>query len=120
MTLDRSARTLRFYEKWWFRPVIGMTVLVMILAAAPAYGRLTAGGKIDEGISRTSPTVDVIVDLTTEVGAFHTQTLGDLGVFSGRDRNNLSDRSRVRLQNVTQSDLDALARLYWVERIEPS
>jgi len=46
--------------------------------------------------------------------------LQEHGVFSGRDRNNPGDRSRVRLQNVTQENLDKLANFYWVVAIEPA
>lgn len=120
MTLDSAGRAPAVHQRWWFRPVIGIVLLAVILTAAPIYGRVTAGGKIDPGVSRTAPTVNVIVDLTTDVGNFHQNTLADFGVFGGRDRNSLSDRSRVRLQNVTQDRLDALTRIYWVEKIEPA
>ena len=120
MTLDRPGATPRFYSRWWFRPAIGVTVLALILLAAPVFGRVTSGGKICPDVSRSAPAVSVIVDLTTEVGTFHREVLSDLGVFSGRDRNNTSDRTRVRLQNVSQENLDALTRLYWVEGIDPA
>ena len=120
MTIELAGRTPRFYEQWWFRPLIGVTLLVLILIAAPLYGRVTSGGKISPEISRSAATVDVVVDLTTEAATFHREVLSDHGVFGGRDRNNIADRTRVRLQNVTQSDLDALTRLYWVEAIDPA
>lgn len=120
MTVDTPGRALPFYSKWWFRPVIGLAVLAFILVAAPIFGRLTADGKISPDVSRTAPAVNVIVDLTTEVGTFHREILGDRGVFSGRDRNNPTDRTRVRLQNVSQEGLEALTKLYWVEGIDPA
>ncbi len=120
MTLDRPGSAPRFYSRWWFRPVIGVTVLALILLAAPVFGRVTSGGKVSDDVSRSAPTVNVIVDLTTEAGTFHREVLSDLGVFGGRDRNNMADRTRVRLQNVSQEDLDALTRLYWVEGIDPA
>lgn len=104
----------------WFRPLIGVVLLVVILVAAPVYGRLTAGGKISPEISRDAEVVNVIVDLPVDVSTFHREELSELGVFAGRDRETIDDRSRVRLQNVTQGDLVRLSRLYWVSTIEPS
>lgn len=120
MTVDTPARAIRFYSRWWFRPIIGVVILVVILSAAPVFGWFTSGDKISPDVSRTAPTVNVIVDLTTDVGTFHREVLSDRGVFSGRDRNNPSDRTRARLQNVSQEDLEALTRLYWVEGIDPA
>lgn len=104
----------------WFMPAIGIFLLAVILFGAPVYGRLTSGGKISPEISRDAAVVSVIVDLSVDITTFHREELSELGVFSGRDRDNLDDRSRVRLQNVTQGDLVKLSRLYWVTSIEPS
>lgn len=120
MMTDSPARAVPFYSRWWFRPVIGVILLAVILLSAPIFGRITAGGKVSPEISRTDPVVSVIVDLTTEAGTFHREVLSDLGVFGGRDRNNPGDRTRVRLQNVSQEDIDTLTRLYWVEGIDPA
>lgn len=120
MTLDSVGTSPAVHRQWWFKPAIGIALLAVIVSAAPVYGLLTSGGKVDPAVSRTAPVVSVIVDLTTELDTFHREVLSDLGVFSGRDRNNPADRSRARLQNVTQENLDALTRLYWVEGIEPA
>ena len=104
----------------WFRPAIGVFLLAVILLAGPVYGRVTAGGKISPDISRDREVVNVIVDLSVEATTFHREELSELGVFGGGDRDNVADRSRVRLLNVTQGDLVALSRLYWVSMIEPA
>lgn len=109
-----------FAGRPWFQPAIGIFLLAAILLAAPVYGRLTSGGKISPEISRDAAVVSVIVDLTVDVTTFHREELSQFGVFSGRDRDNLDDRSRVRLQNVTQGSLVSLSRLYWVTGIEPA
>lgn len=102
---------------WWVKPVVGLVLLAIILFAAPIYGRLTSGGKISDEIDRTAVQVDVTVDLPFEPENYHRETLSDLGVFAGRDR---TDGTKLRLRAVTQSDLDSIANLYWVEAIEPT
>jgi hypothetical protein len=118
--IETGDRVVRFYSRPWFKPVIGVFLLTVILTAGPLYGRFTAGGKIDPAISRDAAVVSVVVDLVVDPTTFHRTELQELGVFSGRDRNNPTDRSRVRLQNVTQENLDKLSRKYWVVRIEPA
>ena len=120
LATEFSGRPIRFYSKPWFRPLIGVVLLVGLLVAAPIYGRLTSDGKISPDISRDAAVVEVIVDLPVDLLTFHREELSEIGVFSGRDRNNLGDRSRVRLQNVTQEGLEQMANLYWVESIEPA
>lgn len=101
-------------QRPWLKPAIGIALLLIILFAAPIYGRLTSGGKIDPGIDRSASQVDVTVDLPFAPEAYHRDTLSDLGVFAGRDR---EDETKLRLRAVTQSDLDRIANLYWVEAI---
>ncbi|MGI9623315.1 MAG: hypothetical protein ACR2PK_10800 [Acidimicrobiales bacterium] len=103
-------------QRPWLTPLIGSTLLLVILLAGPLYGRLTSGGKIDDDIDRSASTVDVTVDLPFEPESYHRETLSELGVFAGRDR---SDPTKMRLRAVTQDDLDRIANLFWVERIEP-
>lgn len=109
-----------FYSKPWFRPLLGVLLIVIILMAGPLYGRTQSAGKISPEISRDAAVVTIIVDLPVDVQTFHRVVLQEHGVFSGRDRNNPTDRSRVRLQNVTQENLDKLANFYWVVAIEPA
>lgn len=104
-------------QRPWLSPLIGGVILFAILAAGPLYGRITSGGKIDPGIDRSATTVDVTVDLPFEPESYHRETLSELGVFAGRDR---SDPTKLRLRAVTQGDLNRIANLFWVEKIDPS
>lgn len=101
----------------WVTPLIGIILLLAILLAAPIYGRLTSDGKISPEIDRNAATVDVTVDLPFEPEAYHRDTLSELGVFAGRDR---EDPTKLRLRAVTQGNLDSIGNLYWVESIDPS
>ena len=102
---------------WWWKPILGIVVLAAILLAAPIYGRLTSGGKISDAINRDAATVNVTVDLPWAPDAYHRETLSELGVFAGRDRN---DESKIRLRAVTQDDLNTIANFFWVDGIEPT
>lgn len=102
---------------WWLKPVVGLILLAIMLLAAPAYGRLTSGGKISPEIDRTAAQVNVTVDLPFEPENYHRETLSDLGVFGGRDR---EDLTLVRLRAVSQSDLEKIANLFWVDEIIPT
>jgi hypothetical protein len=104
-------------QRPWVTPLIGVILLLAILLAAPIYGRLTSDGKINPEIDRAAATVDVTVDLPFEPEAYHRDTLSELGVFAGRDR---EDPTKLRLRAVTQGNLDSIGNLYWVESIDPS
>jgi hypothetical protein len=110
----------RFFQRPWFQPLIGVLIIAFVLLAGPVYGRITAGGKISPDIDRDAELVNVIVDLTVDVTTFHREELSSLGIYAGIDRDNPGDRSRVRMQRVTQDDLTELSRLYWVDQIEAS
>jgi len=101
---------------WWIKPLIGIILLTALLLAAPVYGRLTSGGKISDQIDRSAPQVDISVDLPFEPESYHRETLSDLGVFAGRDR---EDPTKMRLRAVTQDNLEKIANLFWVEEIVP-
>ena len=102
---------------WWTKPILGLVLLAVILLTAPIYGRLTSDGKISPDVDRNATTVEVTVDLPFEPENYHRETLSDFGVFGGRDR---EDLTLVRLRAVTQSDLDKIANLFWVDEIFPT
>ena len=104
-------------DRPWLRPVIGLVLLAIIVLTAPIYGRLTSGGKIDPAIDRSAATVDVEVILPFELEEYHRETLSELGVYSGRLRDLTLTGARMRA--VSQSDLDRIANLFWVESIRP-
>ncbi len=117
VSVDAPATRRVRSPRWWLKPVIGMVAVTIILLAAPLYGRFTAGGKISADIDRSAEQVNVTVDLPFPPENYHRDTLSELGVFAGRDR---SDETKLRLRAVSQSDLDKISRLFWVEGIEPT
>lgn len=106
----------RLVSSFWAKPVLGATLLLVILVIGPVIGWLNAGGKISPAIDRNADRVDVVVDLPFEPEPYHRNTLSSLGVYSGRGR---SDATRLRLRAVEQDNLERIAQFFWVEKIEP-
>ena len=109
-------RRKHFWQSPWFKPVLGVLIILSLLVVDDAIGFATSGGKISPEIDRSAERVDVVVDIKFEPRQYHQNTLADLGVFSGRDR---EDRSKFRFRSVTQGDLDQMARFFWVDEIIP-
>lgn len=107
----------RISQRPWFKPAIGVALLAFILLWAPVLGLLTSPGKISPDVDRTAAQVDIEVKMPFEPEQFHRETLSELGVFAGRDRD---DPTILRLRAVTQSNLDRISRFFWVESIGPS
>lgn len=105
-----------FWKRPWFRPLIGLILLLVLLFGDEVYGAAEAGGKISPDIDRNAAQVDIVVDIKFEPRIFHQETLAELGVFSGRNRD---DRSQLRLRAVSQDSLAQISRLYWVDQIVP-
>lgn len=123
MTIETPARPAPAKEKrialWsrpWFRPLIGLILVLVLLFGDEVFGALQAGDKIDPAIDRNAAQVDIVVDIKFEPRIFHQETLAELGVFSGRERD---DRSKLRLRAVTQDNLNRISRLFWVDEIVP-
>lgn len=58
------------------------------------------------------------MQLPSTARLFHRETLSEHGVYAGRDRNQ-PDGTRLVLRNVSEQDLDRMARFFWIESIEP-
>jgi len=117
MTTEAPAREkVALWQRPWFRPLIGVVMVLVLLFTDEVVGALQAGGKIDPTIDRAANSVNIVVDVKFEPRIFHQEVLAELGVFSGRNR---EDRSQLRLRAVTQSDLDQISRLFWVDKILP-
>ncbi len=101
---------------WWYKPLLGVGLVVAIVLAGPVYGRVTSGGKIDPAVEPGAGTVDVVVQLSFTPESYHRKALARLGVYGGRAGH---DPHAVRLLAVSQSDLDRLANLYWVDSVFP-
>lgn len=91
----------------------------IVLAVAVCYliwqGWLTlrAPGKIAAGLERAGVPVDVRVTLRFPPERFHVLVFQRFGRVSGTENN------RVELRGVRPSNLRAVARPYWVARVEP-
>jgi hypothetical protein len=72
-----------------------------------------ASAKIAEGIDQDRRRVDVLVTLRFPPERFHIQKFQKLGRVSGTSGNS------VQVRGVNKADLTALARPFWVERVEP-
>ncbi|TWG96723.1 hypothetical protein L598_002500000310 [Mesorhizobium sp. J18] len=74
---------------------------------------VAAAGKIGEGIPQEGRRVDVLVTLAFPPERFHIQKFQKLGRVSGTKENS------VQVRGVNRADLKALARPFWVLRVEP-
>ncbi|CAH1689560.1 conserved hypothetical protein [Hyphomicrobiales bacterium] len=93
---------------------LGVVIIGGILFGQQAFGMITRDTRIDPAITRDG-LVDVIVVLNFEPERFHNERLARLGMFSGRD----GSTRRVRLRQVTQANLNALASMPWIGALEP-
>ena len=90
-------------------------VLLAIAAACLAWQvwlTAAAPGKIT-GFSSSDERVNILVTLPFPPERFHIQLFQTYGRVSGTQEN------AVEVRRVKRSDLNALARNYWVKRIEP-
>jgi hypothetical protein len=93
----------------------GLAVLA-VLAGILAYQlwlTLAAPGKIAPGFAPGAPRVNVLVTLPFVPERFHVLVFQRYGRVSGTQDNS------VEVRGVRQADLAALARPYWVRRVEP-
>ena len=74
---------------------------------------LAAPGKISTELGGSSPKVNIQIELPFTPERFHLLTFQQYGRVSGAD-----DRS-IELRGVKRTDLNAVARPYWVTRVGP-
>jgi len=74
---------------------------------------LDAPRKIAPGLAGDTPKVNVTIELPFTPERFHLLAFQQYGRVSGAD-----DHS-VELRGVKRADLNAIARPYWVKRVEP-
>jgi hypothetical protein len=93
----------------------GRIVVAVVVAYVFWQGWLSfaAPGKIAGLVPGTSERVHVLVTLPFPPERFHIQTFQKHGRVSGTNDNT------VEVRGVKRSDLSALARPYWVRRVEP-
>lgn len=91
--------------------VVVAVLMAYILWQAWLY--LAAPGKVAGPFPGPSERVNVLVTLPFPPERFHIQTFQKHGRVSGTNDNT------VEVRGVKRSDLSALARPYWVRRVEP-
>ena len=74
---------------------------------------LAAPGKIAPGFATNAPKVDVLVTLPFPPERFHVMALQKYGRVSGTQDNS------IEVRGVNKANLPAVARAYWVTRVEP-
>jgi hypothetical protein len=95
--------------------VAGIVLIALVLYGQELYGFATSGGRLDPSLRGATGPSNVIVVLNFTPDRFHNERVREYGVFSGRD----GAINRIRLRQVTPDNLDRLANLAWVGRIEP-
>jgi hypothetical protein len=90
-----------------------------VLVAAACYAvwqvwlTLTAPAKIGAGFPDGAERVDILVTLPFPPERFHVQAFQAYGRVSGTREN------AIEVRGVNRADLTAVARPYWVRRVEP-
>lgn len=103
----------------WLRPILSSTKGRIVLGAVLAYLgwqgwlSLAAPGKVATELRDGRARHHVLVTLAFPPERFHVLEMQRYGRVSGAE-----DRS-IEVRNVRADDLDAIARPYWVERVEP-
>jgi hypothetical protein len=99
----------------WGRILIGIFLIAAVLFGQQLYGMATASSRLDPSLRGAAAPGNVVVVLDFTPERFHNERIAELGVFAGRDRAS----NRIRLRMVTPENLQRLASISWVARIEP-
>jgi hypothetical protein len=93
----------------------GRALLVLVAAYLLWQGWLTvaAPGKVAGDFPEGRPRVNVLVTLSFPPERFHVQVFQGFGRVSGTQDNS------IEVRNVPREQLTAVARPYWVRRVEP-
>jgi len=93
----------------------GRTLLLLLAAYLAWQGWLTldAPGKINSDFPHQRERVNILVTLSFPPERFHVQIFQGFGRVSGTQDNS------IEVRNVKRADLAAVARPYWVRRVEP-
>ena len=90
-----------------------LIALAALYLAWQAWLSLAAPGKIVGDYPRDAERVSILVTLPFAPERFHVQAFQAYGRVSGTEGNS------IEVRGVKKSDLAALARPYWVRRVEP-
>lgn len=103
----------------WLRDILrsgkgrAVTVCLALFVAYQAWLTLAAPGKISPKLVGSSEKVNVLVTLPFEPERFHVLAFQQYGRVSGTDEHS------IELRGVKRTDLNAVARPYWVTKVGP-
>lgn len=97
------------------RIVLGVVLIATMYAGPQAYGLATAGGKVHECLAASTTPQDVVVKLPYIPGPTQIEDLQRYGRYGGSG----GDLQNVVLLGVPPQNVKLLARLYWVDRVDP-
>jgi hypothetical protein len=103
----------------WLKAMVvsrkGRVVVAIVLAYILFQGWLwiAAPGKITGAFPAERQRVNILVTLRFPPERFHVQVFQGFGRVSGTQDNS------IEVRNVRKTDLDAVARPYWVAKVEP-
>ena len=95
--------------------IFGILLIVLVLFGQRLYGMATANSRLDPALRDAAEPKNVIVVLDFMPDRFHNERIAAYGTFAGRD----GALNRYRLRSVTPENLQQLAEIPWVARIEP-
>ncbi|WP_207782557.1 hypothetical protein [Phytoactinopolyspora limicola] len=107
---------------WIVRKVLGtvggrtLAALIVFVLAYQAWIGITAMSKVADGVGEGADQrgrYDVDIVLGFEPEGFHMRQLQDYGRVRG------ATDTVVHMRNVTDDDVDAMARKYWIKEIRP-
>ena len=93
---------------------VGVMLILLVLFGQQLYGWVTASGRLAPALRGVTGPSNVVVVLSFMPDRFHNERVSEYGVFAGRD----GALNRIRLRNVTPTNLARLASVSWVARIE--
>lgn len=95
--------------------IAGVMLIAAVLWGQQLYGWATSATRLDPSLRNPGGPSNVVVVLGFMPDRFHSERIREYGLFAGRD----GALGRIRLRNVTPDDLNRLADIPWIARIEP-
>ena len=109
------ARSSRLFGPDGRKIIFGILLIDLVLFGQRLYGMATANSRLDPALRDAAEPKNVIVVLDFMPDRFHNERIAAYGTFAGRD----GALNRYRLRSVTPENLQQLAEIPWVARIEP-
>ena len=110
-----AGRSSRLFGPDGRKIIFGILLIVLVLFGQRLYGMATANSRLDPALRDAAEPKNVIVVLDFMPDRFHNERIAAYGTFAGRD----GALNRYRLRSVTPENLQQLAEIPWVARIEP-